>query len=98
MARVKDKVIPEGSLIHAEKIKVNRQESIDKVKEVAENLGIDPNWLMMIMNVESGGTFDPSIKSKNSSATGLIQFMASTAEDLGTTTDKLSKMSFTEQM
>lgn len=98
MARVKDKVIPEGSLIHAEKIKVNRQESIDKVKEVAENLGIDPNWLMMIMNVESEGTFDPSIKSKNSSATGLIQFMASTAEDLGTTTDKLSKMSFTEQM
>lgn len=98
MARVKDKVIPEGSLIHAEKIKVNRQESIDKVKEVAENLGIDPNWLMMIINVESKGTFDPSIKSKNSSATGLIQFMASTAEDLGTTTDKLSKMSFTEQM
>ena len=51
------------------------------------------------MAFETGGTFNPAEKNKaGSGATGLIQFMPSTAEGLGTTTDELAKMSRTEQM
>ena len=51
------------------------------------------------MAFETGGTFNPAEKNRaGSGATGLIQFMPSTAEGLGTTTDELAKMSRTEQM
>lgn len=51
---------------------------------------------MAIMAFESG--FDPSIRNKTSGATGLIQFMSSTAKKLGTTTDKLAQMSAVQQL
>lgn len=69
-----------------------------KVKDVAHNLRIDPNWLMLIMNFESGGTFSPSVLNPTGGATGLIQFMPATAKDLGTSTSELARMSFSEQM
>ena len=51
------------------------------------------------MGFETGGTFDPSVKNQaGSGATGLIQFMDSTAKGLGTTTDKLAGMSRSEQL
>jgi peptidoglycan hydrolase-like protein with peptidoglycan-binding domain len=64
-----------------------------KVLEIADRLLIDPNFLMAIMSFESGATFDPKIKNAaGSGATGLIQFMPSTAKALGTTVDDLAKM------
>ena len=52
-----------------------------KVLEIADRLLIDPNFLMAIMSFESGATFDPNIKNAaGSGATGLIQFMPSTAK------------------
>ncbi|HEV2763889.1 MAG TPA: LysM peptidoglycan-binding domain-containing protein [Pyrinomonadaceae bacterium] len=71
----------------------------EKVIRIAENLGTDPNYLMAIMSFETGGTFSPSIRNAaGSGATGLIQFMPSTARGLGTTTDELSRMSTLEQL
>lgn len=63
----------------------------------AFRLGIDPDWLAAVMSFESG--FSPSIKNAaGSGATGLIQFMPSTAAGLGTTTDSLSRMTFQQQL
>lgn len=69
-----------------------------KVKEIATALHIQPDWLMMVMFKETGGTFSPSIKNPTSSATGLIQFMSNTAQSLGTTTRALAQMSAVEQL
>jgi hypothetical protein len=70
-----------------------------RVLDISKNLGTDPNNLLAVMSFETGGTFSPSTKNTvNNKATGLIQFMPSTAESLGTTTDELSKMSATDQL
>lgn len=69
------------------------------VKEMAQRQGLDPNWYMASMAFETGGTFNPAIKnSAGSGATGLIQFMPSTAVGLGTTTQALALMTRTEQL
>jgi hypothetical protein len=72
-----------------------------KVREIAERLGFDPNWLMAIMAFETGRTFLPSQKNiGGSGATGLIQFMPATAKGLKppTTTAKLARMTAVEQL
>ncbi len=69
-----------------------------KVMKIAKRLQIDVNYLMASIAFETGETFDPAIKNPKSSATGLIQFLSSTAIGLGTTTDALSKMSAVEQL
>lgn len=70
-----------------------------KVREIAGELGIDPNWLMAVMAFETGETFNPAEKNKaGSGATGLIQFMPSTARDLGTTTAELAAMTRLQQL
>lgn len=57
------------------------------------------SWLMACIAWESGESFSASIKNMaGSGATGLIQFMPSTAKDLKTTVDLLSKMSAVEQL
>jgi len=51
------------------------------------------------MSFETGGSFSPSQKNMaGSGATGLIQFMPSTAKGLGTSTQELSKMNRAQQM
>lgn len=67
-----------------------------RVVEIANNLGIDPNWLMIVMYFESG--LNPSAVNKISGATGLIQFMPATATRLGTTVDELKAMGAVEQL
>lgn len=74
-----------------------RSAFIVKVKDVANRLGINPNWLMAIINWESAGTFSPSI-TNSIGATGLIQFMPKTAIGLGTTTYALRNMTAVQQM
>lgn len=69
------------------------------VTDTAKRLGVSERALYAVMSFETGGTFDPAQKNlAGSGATGLIQFMPSTAEDLGTTTDELSRMSRAKQM
>ncbi len=75
------------------------QEFKDKVMQIADRLGANPNYLMAVMSFESGGTFSPSVKNAaGSGATGLIQFMPSTAKGLGTTVQALAAMSAEEQL
>lgn len=52
----------------------------DKVRAISTTLGVSPDDLMACMAWESANTFSPSIKNAaGSGATGLIQFMPSTA-------------------
>jgi hypothetical protein len=71
---------------------------ISKVEDICNELDIEPNYLMACMAFETGETFSPCEKSPVSSATGLIQFMSSTAKRLGTTTEKLCNMTAEEQL
>jgi peptidoglycan hydrolase-like protein with peptidoglycan-binding domain len=75
------------------------QEFKDKVVQIAERLGTNPNFLMAVMSFESGGTFSPSVPNKaGSGAVGLIQFMPATAKGLGTSSEALVKMSAETQL
>ncbi len=68
-----------------------------KVREVARGLDVPPEWLMAVMHSES--RFDASVKNQlGSGATGLIQFMPTTAKEHNITTDKLRNMNHIEQL
>jgi hypothetical protein len=69
-----------------------------KVIAISSELGCDPSHLMSAMAFETGATFSPSIRNPHSGATGLIQFMPSTAKGLGTTTDALAAMTAEDQL
>lgn len=69
-----------------------------KVAEIAADLGCDPNHLMAAMAFETGERFTANVKNPVSGATGLIQFMPSTAEDLDTTVADLAAMSAEDQL
>jgi hypothetical protein len=73
-----------------------------RVFRLCHNLGwptaTHADWLMACMAFETGRTFSPSVRNPSSSATGLIQFMAATARNLGTTTAALARMTAVEQL
>lgn len=57
------------------------------------------SWLMACMAFETGRSFSPAQRNfGGSGAVGLIQFMATTARRLGTTTAALARMSAVEQL
>lgn len=72
-------------------------EFLNGVENMAQRLGTRPEYLLAVMSFESAGTFDPGIQN-SIGATGLIQFLPSTAEGLGTSTSALARMSPTEQL
>lgn len=76
---------------------VEDNDFIKKTKEVAKSLNCSQIDLLCCMAFETGRTFDPGIRN-SIGATGLIQFLRSTAIGLGTTTDALAAMTRTEQM
>lgn len=64
-----------------------------KVRWIAQQLNIEPDWLMACIAFESAETFRADIRNAaGSGATGLIQFMPNTAAALGTSTAELAKM------
>lgn len=67
-----------------------------KVVEISQKLDCDPDDLMAIMSFESG--LNSGAKNNVSGATGLIQFMPSTAKGLGTTTAELASMDSVRQL
>jgi hypothetical protein len=69
-----------------------------KVVAIALDIACDPHELMACIAFETGRTFSPSVRNPNSSATGLIQFMAATARELGTTVEALAAMTAEEQL
>ena len=59
----------------------------------------EPNWVMTWMAWEAGRSFRADVKNMaGSGATGLIQFMPTTAIGLGTTVDKLAAMTPEDQL
>lgn len=64
----------------------------------AAELGVNPFELHALIGFETAWTWSTSIKNPDSSATGYIQFMESTARSLGFTTAELAEMTPAEQM
>lgn len=86
-------------LLHENLIKENSAQFAQKVRDYSHLLNINPDWLMQVMYMETGGTFSPSIVNRSGSgAVGLIQFMRSTAEDLDTSIELLEKMDRIQQL
>lgn len=79
-----------------EYVKENKKEFALKVTDICNQLNIKPDWLMFVMWFES--KLNPQAVNPISGATGLIQFMPSTARSLGTTTDVLKHMSNVQQL
>ncbi|MDC4276286.1 hypothetical protein NQ637_17810, partial [Acinetobacter baumannii] len=77
-------------------------EKAKSILKVAKAIGVDPNDLAAVISFETGGTFSPSVKNPNSSATGLIQFMEGSGgtkgKYYGMSRKKFSSLSFDEQM
>ncbi len=71
-------------------------EFLERVKQIAQRINCDYKDLLAVMNSESGIRADAV--NPNGGATGLIQFMPSTARSLGTTTAALRAMSPVEQL
>lgn len=84
------------ALIHEEKVTVNKDEFINKVKVISTAIGSEPNWLMQVMYSESG--LNPQAVNKYTGAVGLIQFMPDTAAALGTSLNELKQMSNVQQL
>ena len=70
-----------------------------RMVDIAIDLDIPVDYLTACIAWESGRSFKPDIKNMaGSGATGLIQFMPSTARALGTTTQQLAEMTAEEQL
>lgn len=68
-----------------------------KVRDIAHMLEVAPEWLMAVMYSES--KFNASAKNlKGSGATGLIQFMQGTAQELEVSLDRLASMNPVHQL
>ena len=67
------------------------------VISISKDLGINPNWLMAVIELETAHTFDPQI-TNGIGAVGLIQFTPRTAKRLGTTPGELRKMDGIRQL
>lgn len=91
-----------SSLIYISLIPAAEQSAFEKkLNTGSANLKINPNWLMELMQDESGvnpAAENTSYPMEGGYATGLIQFSPNTAIGLGTTTAQLKQMSATEQL
>ncbi len=69
-----------------------------EIRAICSKLECDPNHLMAAIAFETGESFSPSIRNHLSGATGLIQFMETTALGLGTSTAELAAMPAAAQL
>ena len=83
--------------LNPEVLKCSVDRFIFKVAEVAHKLEILPDQLMAVIELETGGTFDPAI-TNSLGYTGLIQFGSVAAKEVGTTRGALRKMNACEQL
>lgn len=70
-----------------------------RLVQIAQELGIDPDWLAAVISFESDGTFSPSVLNKaGSGAVGLIQFTYVGAKAVGKTQAELAAMTAEGQL
>lgn len=68
----------------------------EKLVQMSDRLGADAYDVANLINFESGG--NPKARNKISHATGLIQFIPSTASRMGTSVDTIYQMSALDQL
>ena len=75
------------------------KDDVKALFDIANKYGFPGEYLINLVGFETGRTYNPSI-TNSIGATGLIQFMPSTAKGscLNTTTDALRKMTFQQQL
>src|ERR1035437_8135711 len=83
-------------MLFEEFIKTNKAAFIAEVQRYCNALGINPDWLMTTMYAES--RLNEKARNPSTRATGLIQFMPSTAVGLGTTVDALYNLTNVQQL
>jgi hypothetical protein len=84
-------------MVYIENIATNiRSEFQSKVNQIARELNIKADWLMTVMFAES--RLNHRAVNASSGATGLIQFLPSTAVSLGTTVAALKGMTPVQQL
>jgi Transglycosylase SLT domain len=87
---------PEGKLAWGSKVSADFR---NKIRAIASKLGSDPNFMMAAIAFETGRSFSAAQSNDaGSGAVGLIQFMPSTAKDLGTTSAALAAMTAEDQL
>lgn len=74
----------------------NPEEFIAKLYEISKKLQIKANWLLYVMKKES--SINPKAVNPISGASGLIQFLPSTAKGLHTSVEEIRRMSSTDQL
>lgn len=86
------------ALVYEEKIPIAiRTQFINKVRDISQYLGINPNWLMQVMKAESG--INPkarNIQEGRVIAVGLIQFTK--AANIGYSLDAIYNMDALQQL
>lgn len=87
---------PAGSSTTADVSAIQDPDFNKKLQKVADALGVDKSALVKIMTRES--RMDPKAVNPKSGASGLIQFMPKTAQQLGTSVEAIRKMSAVEQL
>jgi hypothetical protein len=92
------------SLIYQDKVPSSYRDGfIKKINNIANELGIDPNWLMAIISFESSKSFSPS-KTNGIGCVGFIQFCPDLGKNYKTINGKkyyisdLAKMDWSEQL
>lgn len=55
-------------IVFEEKIKFNKIAFLKKLQSIATDLQVQPDWIMAVMNSETGGTFNPQIVNKQKAA------------------------------
>lgn len=86
-----------GFKLKPEVLKCSEQAFIDKVCKISQDLCIVPDWLMIVMELETAGTFNPAI-TNSLGYTGLIQFGKDAAKEVGSSRNALRAMTAVEQL
>ena len=66
---------------------IHKTKEVNRLNEIANRFNLKPSWLLKVFLKESN--LDPKKRNVHTNATGLIQFMPSTANYLETTVNKL---------
>lgn len=84
------------ALAYIEKVTANRTAFEQKVNQIAGRLGVNPDWLMVVMWAES--RLNHLAQNPNSTAAGLIQFLNKTLTNLGISRTQLLSMTNVQQL
>lgn len=90
--------LPAGSGYRIPEEVAQDQEFVSAAGKLASDLSIPVDDVFRVIEFETAGSWSPAIKNPGSTATGLIQFLESTAKGLGTTTADLAGMTRAQQM